>query len=97
MNEPKPEVADDLPEQLRIRREKRESLLSRGIAPYPVAVPRTASLSEIRKRHKDLPIDVGTELLKALRAELFLNAILANYVLQRCAKVMALNYKQCFR
>ena len=42
MNEPKPEVADDLPEQLRIRREKRESLLSRGIAPYPVAVPRTA-------------------------------------------------------
>ena len=32
MNEPKPEVADDLPEQLRIRREKRESLLSRGIA-----------------------------------------------------------------
>ncbi len=66
MNEPKPEVADDLPEQLRIRREKRESLLSRGIAPYPVAVPRTASLSEIRKRHKDLPIDVGTGIIESL-------------------------------
>ncbi|MEY4958901.1 MAG: lysyl-tRNA synthetase, class [Actinomycetota bacterium] len=66
MNEPKPEVADDLPEQLRIRREKRESLLTRGIAPYPVAVPRTASLSEIRKRHKDLPIDVGTGIIESL-------------------------------
>lgn len=66
MNEPKPEVADDLPEQLRIRREKRESLLSRGIAPYPVAVPRSASLSEIRKRHKDLPIDVGTGIIESL-------------------------------
>jgi lysyl-tRNA synthetase class 2 len=66
MNEPKPEVADDLPEQLRIRREKRESLLTRGIEPYPVAVPRTASLSEIRKRHKDLPIDVGTGIIESL-------------------------------
>ena len=66
MNEPKPEVADNLPEQLRIRREKRESLLSRGIAPYPVAVPRSASLSEIRKRHKDLPIDVGTGIIESL-------------------------------
>ena len=38
----------DLPEQLRIRREKRDSLLARGIPAYPVAVPRTASLNEIR-------------------------------------------------
>ena len=66
MSESKPEVADDLPEQLRIRREKRESLLSRGIAPYPVAVPRSASLSEIRERHKDLPIDVGTGIIESL-------------------------------
>ena len=72
MNEPKPEVADDLPEQLRIRREKRESLLSRGIAPYPVAVPRTASLSEIRKRHKDLPIDVGTGIIESLTGRVHL-------------------------
>ncbi|MTA23432.1 MAG: lysine--tRNA ligase [Actinobacteria bacterium] len=49
-----------------MRREKRESLLSRGIAPYPVAVPRSASLSEIRERHKDLPIDVGTGIIESL-------------------------------
>jgi lysyl-tRNA synthetase class 2 len=48
---------NDLPEQLRIRREKRESLLGRGVAPYPVSVPRTATLKEIRARFKDLEID----------------------------------------
>ena len=48
---------NDLPEQLRIRREKREALLGRGISPYPVVVPRTATLKEIRERHKDLEID----------------------------------------
>ncbi|NCV95065.1 MAG: lysine--tRNA ligase, partial [Burkholderiaceae bacterium] len=48
---------NDLPEQLRIRREKRESLLGRGVSPYPVSVPRTATLKEIRARFKDLDID----------------------------------------
>ena len=51
---------NDLPEQLRIRREKRESLLGRGVAPYPVGVPRTATLKEIRERFKDLEIDKGS-------------------------------------
>ena len=32
-NTPAPE--DDLPEQLRIRREKRANLIERGIEPYP--------------------------------------------------------------
>ena len=51
---------DDLPEQLRIRREKREAILNRGADAYPVSVPRTASLKQIRETHKDLPIDVAT-------------------------------------
>jgi lysyl-tRNA synthetase class 2 len=51
---------DDLPEQLRIRREKRAAILKRGGQPYPVSVPRTTTLLEIRTRHKDLPIDVPT-------------------------------------
>ena len=50
-------VENDLPEQLRIRREKRNALLDRGVAPYPVRVPRTASLKEIRERFKDLETD----------------------------------------
>jgi lysyl-tRNA synthetase class 2 len=48
---------NDLPEQLRIRREKRESLLASGQVPYPVQVPRTATLKEIRDRFKDLATD----------------------------------------
>jgi lysyl-tRNA synthetase class 2 len=51
---------DDLPEQLRIRREKRAAILKRGGQPYPVSVPRTTTLLDIRTKHKDLPIDVST-------------------------------------
>ena len=51
---------DDLPEQLRIRREKRGAIIARGQEAYPVEVPRTASLKAIREKHKDLAIDVAT-------------------------------------
>ncbi len=57
---------DDLPEQLRIRREKRAAILQRGQDPYPVSVPRTTSLLEIRQKHKDLPIDVGTGIIESV-------------------------------
>jgi lysyl-tRNA synthetase class 2 len=50
----------DLPEQLRIRREKRAGLLARGVEPYPVSVPRTKSLIWIRETYSDLAIDVAT-------------------------------------
>ena len=59
-------VEDDLPEQLRIRREKRSAILSRGDEAYPVAVPRTASLKEIRARHAGLEIDVATGIHESL-------------------------------
>ncbi len=52
--------ADDLPEQLRIRREKREAIIARGSEAYPVAVARTTSLKAIRETHKDLGIDIAT-------------------------------------
>ena len=53
-------IEDDLPEQLRIRREKRASLIERGIEPYPVSVARTKSLKEIREKYISLDIDVAT-------------------------------------
>ena len=53
-------VEDDLPEQLRIRREKRANLIDRGVDPYPVAVPRTHSLSTIREKYKNLETDTAT-------------------------------------
>lgn len=59
-------IDDDLPEQLRIRREKRSAILARGEEAYPVAVSRTASLKEIRTRHADLEIDVATGIQESL-------------------------------
>ncbi|MBI3429398.1 MAG: lysine--tRNA ligase [Actinobacteria bacterium] len=53
-------VDTDLPEQLRIRREKRADLLARGVEPYPVAVPRTKPLAQIRATYAGLEIDVAT-------------------------------------
>ena len=57
---------DDLPEQLRIRREKRAGILKRGAQAYPVSVPRTTSLLAIRQKHKDLAIDVSTGIIESV-------------------------------
>ena len=40
----------DLPEQLRIRRDKRDRLLAAGTPAYPVSVPRTHSLAQVREQ-----------------------------------------------
>ena len=50
----------DLPEQMRVRREKRDRLLAEGKEPYPVGFPRTATLAEIRARYAELPTDTAT-------------------------------------
>jgi len=39
---------DDLPEQMQVRREKRERILARGEEAYPVSVPRTHTIAEVR-------------------------------------------------
>jgi lysyl-tRNA synthetase class 2 len=45
---------DDVPEQIRVRREKRARILAGGTEPYPVQVPRTHTLHEVRLAHPDL-------------------------------------------
>jgi lysyl-tRNA synthetase class 2 len=50
----------DLPEQFRIRQGKRERLLADGLTPYPVAVPVTHTLNQIREMYPDLPADANT-------------------------------------
>ena len=65
-NEPQSPVEDDLPEQLRIRREKRAGLIERGVEPYPVSVARTSSLAEIRKKYADLETDSTTGDIQSL-------------------------------
>lgn len=65
-NETPTPIEDDLPEQLRIRREKRAGLIKRGVEPYPVSVPRTSSLANIRSKYSALEIDVATGDLESL-------------------------------
>lgn len=55
-----PNTQDDLPEQMRVRREKRDRMLAAGISPYPVSVPRTHALSDVRTAYPDLDADVRT-------------------------------------
>ena len=42
---------EDLPEQLRVRREKRDRLLQRGEEAYPVSVPRTHTIAQVREQY----------------------------------------------
>ncbi|MGE5829924.1 MAG: lysine--tRNA ligase [Micromonosporaceae bacterium] len=60
MSDETPDPTDDIPEQRRIRRAKRDRLLAQGMTPYPVTVPRTDSLAELRARFGDLPVDTAT-------------------------------------
>ncbi|WP_246389061.1 lysine--tRNA ligase [Corynebacterium incognita] len=51
----------ELPEQLRIRRDKRERLIASGTDAYPVAVPRDLSLRELREQFQAVPEDYDGE------------------------------------
>jgi len=51
---------DDVPEQFRIRQGKRQRLIDEGREPYPVAVPRSHSLAEVRATYPDLAADSAT-------------------------------------
>ncbi len=52
--------ADDVPEQLRVRREKLDRLRAAGVDPYPVGFARTTTLTGLRERFPDLPADTST-------------------------------------
>ncbi|MFI6823582.1 lysine--tRNA ligase [Micromonospora sp. NPDC050187] len=52
--------ADDLPEQMKVRREKRDRMLADGVEPYPIGYPRTSTLAAVREKYADLPTDTAT-------------------------------------
>ncbi len=54
MTSPDTPAADDVPEQIAVRRAKRERMLAAGAAPYPVGVPRTTTIAAVRAGHPDL-------------------------------------------
>jgi lysyl-tRNA synthetase class 2 len=63
---------DDLPEQMQVRRQKRDWLLESGQEPYPVSVPRTASLKKIREKFGHLEIDVKSGVTESVTGRVIL-------------------------
>ncbi len=55
-----PDIDEDLPEQLRVRHDKRLRMLAEGVEPYPVGFPRTTTLEALRAAYPDLPTDTAT-------------------------------------
>ena len=52
---------DDLPEQMRVRREKRDRLLAEGVQPYPISVPRTHLLKDLRAKYDGQELEPDTK------------------------------------
>ncbi len=50
----------DLPEQVRIRREKYDRLVAAGTPPYALGFPRTTSIADVRAAHPGLEPDTST-------------------------------------
>ncbi|MQA06632.1 MAG: lysine--tRNA ligase [Streptosporangiales bacterium] len=51
---------EDLPEQIRVRREKLDRLRAAGVDPYPAGIARTVTSADIRARFPELPADAAT-------------------------------------
>ncbi|WP_025736769.1 lysine--tRNA ligase [Mycobacterium genavense] len=51
----------DIPEQFRIRRDKRARLLAQGLDPYPVVIERSHTLAQVRAAYPDLAVDTATD------------------------------------
>ena len=62
MTEPSTDLShdDDLPEQMAVRHDKRRRLLEGGNEAYPVRVPRTHSLAQVREQFPELEADTST-------------------------------------
>ena len=60
-HETSPPGRDDEPEQIRVRKDKRDRLISEGREPYPVTVPRTHALREVRAGWAHLETGEETE------------------------------------
>ncbi len=50
----------DVPQQVQIRRDKRQVILDRGLSAYPVSLPITASIAQLREQYGHLDAEVST-------------------------------------
>jgi lysyl-tRNA synthetase, class II len=62
----------DLPEQMRVRRDKLDRLREAGVDPYPLGFERTTTARDLRSKYADLGIDVTTGDVVALAGRVML-------------------------
>ena len=66
---------DNVPEQVRVRFEKRARMLAAGADPYPVGYPRTTTIAALRERYADLPKDTATGEVAGVTGRVMLSRI----------------------
>lgn len=67
MSDPSDESAEDLPQQLRVRREKYDRLAAEPAhRPFPAKVARTASLASVRAEFPNLPAGAATDRIEGV-------------------------------
>ncbi|WP_232833025.1 bifunctional lysylphosphatidylglycerol synthetase/lysine--tRNA ligase LysX [Nocardiopsis sp. TNDT3] len=60
VNDAHDDTYDDLPEQMRVRRQKLDRLREEGTDPFPVTFPRSTSIGAVRDKHQGLEPDTRT-------------------------------------
>jgi lysyl-tRNA synthetase, class II len=68
-------AVDNVPEQVRVRLEKRARMLASGADPYPVGYPRTTTAAALRERYPDLPKDAATGEIAGVAGRVMLSRI----------------------
>jgi len=66
---------DNVPEQVRVRLEKRARMLASGADPYPVGYPRTTTAAALREKYPDLPKDTATGEIVGVAGRVMLSRI----------------------
>lgn len=54
-------VVDDLPEQMQVRRDKRQRIIDAGQSAYPIEVERTHTIKEVRDRFDPQELEADTQ------------------------------------
>jgi lysyl-tRNA synthetase class 2 len=72
---PADSAPDDLPEQMRVRREKLDRIVAAGGDPYPVGFPRTATFADLRASYEGLAPDTFTGDTVGVAGRVVLNRI----------------------
>ena len=69
------DTVDDLPEQIRVRREKRERMTEAGHDPYAFGYPVTTSVAVLRAEHEHLEPDTATGEVVGIAGRIMLNRV----------------------